>query len=131
MKKVWSGAWKGSKLPRKQRKYRANAPLHVKRKFLSVHLSKELRAKYSRRAVPVRSGDKVKVLIGSHRGHTGKVDRVDMKRAKIYVTGIAAIKKDGSKVAPPLEPSNLMITELSLGDKKREAMLTRALPQGK
>lgn len=131
MKKEWSSAWKGSKLPRKQRKYRANAPLHVRRSFISVHLSKELRAKYSRRAVPVRSGDKVKVMAGSHHGHVGKVDRVDLRRTKVYVTGIDVAKKDGSKATPPIHPSNLMITELSLGDKRREAMLSRAVQQGK
>ena len=126
MKIVWSSAWKGSKLPRKQRKYRANAPLHVKHKFLSVHLSKELRAKYARRAIPIRSGDKVKVLIGSHRGHVGKVDHVNRRQLKIFVAGIEAVRKDGSKVVRPIDPSNVMITELNLEDKKREAMLARA-----
>jgi len=131
MKREWSSAWKGSKQPRKQRKYRANAPLHLRRKFLAVHLSKELRLKYSRRAIPVRSGDKVKILIGSHHGRSGKVDRVDNRHSKVYITGIEAIKKDGSKTMPPLQPSNLMIIELNLGDKKREAMLARTLPHGK
>jgi len=34
MKKIFSTHWKASKQPRKQRKYRAKAPLHIKRKFL-------------------------------------------------------------------------------------------------
>ena len=42
MKKKFSNAWIGSKQPRKQRKYRHNAPLNVRNKFLSSHLSKEL-----------------------------------------------------------------------------------------
>ena len=131
MKNEWSSAWKGSKRPGKQRKYRANAPLHIKRKFLSVHLTKELRAKYSRRAVPIRSGDKVKVLVGSHRGHAGKIDRISIKAGKVYVTGIEVMRKDGSKVMPPINPSNLMITELNLGDKRREAMLARTVQREK
>lgn len=131
MKKEWSPAWKGSKLPRKQRKYRANAPLHVKRDFLSVHLSKDLRAKYSRRAISVRSGDKVTVLIGSYRGTSGKVDHVNVRKTKVYITGIERAKKDGSKTLLPINPSNLMITELNIGDKKREAMLARNVQQKK
>ncbi len=131
MKQEWSSAWKASKQPRKQRKYRANAPLHLRRKFLAAHLSKELRMKYSRRAVPVRAGDKVKILIGTYRGRSGKVDRIDTKRGKVYVTGIEVIKKDGSKATPPVEPSNLLIVELNAGDKKRDAMLARTIPKGK
>ncbi|MCW1309534.1 MAG: 60S ribosomal protein L26, partial [Candidatus Nanoarchaeia archaeon] len=37
--KYWSKKWKSSKKPSKQRKYRYNAPLHIRRKFLSVNLS--------------------------------------------------------------------------------------------
>jgi large subunit ribosomal protein L24 len=125
MKQGWVSSWKSSKQPRKQRKYRYNAPVHVRRKFLSGHLSKELRTRYNRRSIPLRSGDKVKVLRGSHKGHTGKVDRLDIKNTKVFVTGIEIIKKDGSKVTPSISPSNLMVTELRLGDKKREASLAR------
>ena len=74
--------------------------------------------------MPLRSGDKVKVLRGSYRGRTEKVDRIDVKAAKVYLTGIEVIRKDGSKVVPPIDPSNLMITELQLGDKKREGKLS-------
>ncbi|MEK6835561.1 MAG: 60S ribosomal protein L26, partial [Nanoarchaeota archaeon] len=35
------------------------------------------------------------------------------------------VKLDGSKVYYPLHPSNLMITELNLNDKKRKAKLER------
>src|SRR3989338_176397 len=46
MKNKFSTKWKESKQPRKQRKYRANAPLHLRKKFVNVNLSKELRKKY-------------------------------------------------------------------------------------
>ena len=36
MKKEFSKNWKASKQPRKQRKYRANAPLHLKRKMINI-----------------------------------------------------------------------------------------------
>ena len=46
MKTEWSPGWKSSVQPRKQRKYRMNAPLHVKRKFMSAKLDKTLRERF-------------------------------------------------------------------------------------
>ena len=54
MKKTHSTKWKASKQPRKQRKYRFNAPLHISGKFLSTHLSPELREVYKRRSIRVK-----------------------------------------------------------------------------
>ena len=119
MKKKFSTAWNSSKQPRKQRKYRVKAPLHVKQKLLGAHLSKELREKHATRSLAVITGDKVKVLRGQFRKKEGKVERIDVKALKVYVTGIDSIKKDGSKALYPLNPSNLMITDLNLDDKKR------------
>ena len=115
----WSSDWKGSKKPRKQRAYAIRAPLHLKRSFLSAHLSKDLRTKQKKRSVMLRSGDKVTVLRGQFRKKSGKVERVDTKHSKVYITGIESIKKDGSKAAYPLHPSNLLITEFETGDRKR------------
>ena len=42
MKSVFSKTWVRSKQPRKQRKYVANAPLHIKGKMVRAHLSKDL-----------------------------------------------------------------------------------------
>ena len=125
MKKKFSGSWKSSKQPRKQRKYRANAPLHVKHKLMGAHLSAELRKKHGKRAMGVRKEDKVKVMRGQFKGHVGKVDRVDVKREKVYVRGVEITKKDGTKAFMPIHASNLMIIELSLGDKKRAEALKR------
>jgi len=125
MKQGFSKNWKESKQPRKQRKYRYNAPMHVMGKFLSAHLSKELRTKYGRRSVSLRKGDKVKVLRGSHKGHVGKIDRVKLTEGKVIVSGIEISKKDGSKMMPMINPTNIIITELELGDKKREASITK------
>ena len=62
MNKKFSTSWKASKRPGKQRKYSANAPLHLKKKFVSVNLSKELRKKYEKRNIPVKKGDMVKIM---------------------------------------------------------------------
>ena len=120
MKSKFSKSWKSSKQPRKQRKYRINAPLSIKRKFLSVHLSKELRDKYSRRNIIVRKDDKVKVLRGQFRGKIGKVVRVLTKKSKILIENIQNTKNDGTKIYYPIEPSNVMIIELNLNDKRRK-----------
>jgi len=113
MKKKYSSSWKASKQPRKQRKYRANAPLHVKGKFLHAHLTKTLQKKYETRSVRVVTGDKVKVCRGDAKGKKGEVDRVETKRERIYVRGIDRSKLDGTKAFIPLHPSNIIIEELN------------------
>jgi large subunit ribosomal protein L24 len=123
--KDWNASWKASKQPRKQRKYRATAPLHVQQKFLSAHLSKELRDKHKLRNIVLRSGDKIKVMRGQFKGHTGKVEDVDTKLGKVTVAGAEITKKDGNKVKRWFQASNLMITELKIDDKKRNNILER------
>ena len=119
MKRKFSNAWKRSTQPRKQRKYRFKAPNHIKQKFMGSHLSKELRKKYQKRSVGLRKGDKVKVMVGKHKSKTGKIDRVDVRRQTAYITGIDFAKKDGSKIMVKFHPSNLLIIDLNLDDKKR------------
>ena len=119
MKQKFSKSWKSSKQPRKQRKYRANAPLNIRRKFLSCNLSKELRKKHRKRSIVVRKEDKVKVMRGKFKGKQGKVLEVNYALSKIIIEGIQVKKQDGSKVNIRLQPSNLQIIELNLDDKKR------------
>jgi len=119
MKKEFSTAWKASKQPRKQRKYVAKAPLHIKRKLLSVNLSKELRKKVGKRNIPVRKGDNVKIMLGKFKGKTGKIIQVFTKKSKVTIEGIQVKKQDGSKANIKLQPSNLQIIELDMNDKKR------------
>jgi len=119
--KKFSINWKRSTQPRKQRKYRYNAPLHVKQKFMHVHLSSELRKKQGTRSMQVRKGDKVKVLRGKFRKQEGKVEQVQLKRERLFVTGFDYAKRDGTKVLVPLRPSNLMIVALDSSDKRRQA----------
>jgi large subunit ribosomal protein L24 len=119
MKKEFSTTWTGSSQPRKQRKYIANAPLHRKRKLLSVNLSKDLRAKHNTRNVVIRKDDKVKIMRGKYAGKEGKVLEVLIKQLKVYIENIQTKKQDGSKVNVPLKTSNLQIIELNTEDKKR------------
>ncbi len=90
---TFTSTWNRSVQPRKQRKYRYNAPLHVKQKFVRAHLSPALRKKHGMRSVRVRSGDTVKIVRGTYRGKEGKVDRVNVNQGRIFVQGIEVIKK--------------------------------------
>jgi len=119
MKKKFSKSWKSSKQPRKQRKYLANAPLHIRKKFLSVNLSKDLRKKYGKRNIPVKKGDVVKILRGKFKKKQGKIKEVKLKISKVTVDGIQVKKQDGSKTDVKLQPSNLQIIELNTEDQKR------------
>ncbi len=121
----FSSSWKGSKNPGKQRKYRANSPLHLKQKLVNAHMSKDLRKKYSKRSIRIRKGDKVKVMAGRFSGHEGKVESVELKKTRVYVSGVEITKKDGTKRPLSIHPSNLMITDLSLEDKLRQKILER------
>lgn len=98
--------------PRKQRKRLFTAPKHLKAKFLSAHLSKELREKYKTRSFRVRKGDTVKVMRGKFKGKIGKVERVNLKKGLVYVAGVEVMKKLGRKVLVGIRPSKLLILEL-------------------
>ncbi|HYD03493.1 MAG TPA: 50S ribosomal protein L24 [Alphaproteobacteria bacterium] len=119
--KDFSKAWISSKKPNKQRKYRFNAPLHIRGDFMNVHLSKDLRSKQGTRAVRVRTGDKVRIMRGQFKGQEGKVEEVNMKTLKVYISKIEHIKRDGTKARYPIQPSNLLLVELFSDDKKRFA----------
>ncbi|MBT3404824.1 50S ribosomal protein L24 [archaeon] len=112
MKKEFSTAWKASKQPRKQRKFRANAPIHIKRKLLGVNLAKDLRKKVGARNVVIRKEDKVKIMRGKFKGKEGKILQVFTKQGKVTIEGIQAKKQDGSKVVIKMQPSNLQIVSM-------------------
>ena len=113
-------SWNSSTQPKKQRKYRHNAPLHIKHKFMASHLSKELRQKHSKRSITLRKGDKVKIMRGNFKGKVGVIEKVSSKMEKVFLNEIEVIKKDGTKQLVPLNPSNLLIIQLNTDDKKRK-----------
>ena len=119
MKSKFSKSWKSSKQPRKQRKFLANAPNHIKRGLLGATLDKALRAKYGMRAIEVRKGDEVKVMRGKFAKKQGKVGKVDVKHTRIQIDGLQRAKLGGEKVETWFHPSNVKIIVLNLDDKKR------------
>ena len=112
-------SWKASRQPRKQRKYKYNAPFHIRHRFLSANLSKELRKKHGKRSLPVRKGDEVLVMRGSFKKKKAKIVSVDLRSSKVALENINRTKKDGSKVEVYFHPSKLQIISLNLDDKKR------------
>ncbi|MBI3623803.1 50S ribosomal protein L24 [Candidatus Pacearchaeota archaeon] len=134
MKIKFNKKWAGSKIPKKQRKYLANAPLHIKKKLISVNLSKDLRKKFGKRNVSVRKNDIVKIMRGKFKGKQGKIMGVNLKKQIVIVENVQVKKMDGSKVNVPLKTSNLQIIELNLDDKKRSESLqikTKSKIEGK
>jgi len=121
MKKKFSKHWKVSSQPRKKRKYVANAPLHIKRKFVHVNLSKDLRKKLGKRNISIKKDDKVKIKRGKFKGKEGKVLEVNLKKSKIIIEGIQVKKMDGSKANVKMQPSNLQIIELAERKNKKES----------
>jgi large subunit ribosomal protein L24 len=115
----WSNDWNSSTNPSKQRKYRDNAPLHVKDKLVSANLDHELREELGTRNLQVRTGDRVKVMRGDETGAEGIVNNIDRENTRIYVDGIEVERQDGSKSQKPLRPSNVQLVALNVEDISR------------
>jgi len=99
--------------------------LHIRRKFMSANLDKDLRKKYLRRNFALKKGDSVKIMRGEFKKKTGKISLVNLKKSRVAVEGIQKTKKDGSKINVWFAPSNLQIKELDLEDKKRVEAIKR------
>lgn len=108
-----------SKQPRKQRKALYNAPAHKRGKHLSATLSKELREKIGTRALPLRVGDKVRVLRGDFKNQEGKILSVDYNKYKVTIENVTLSKPDGTSVFYPVDPSNVMIIKADMDDERR------------
>jgi large subunit ribosomal protein L24 len=109
----------------KQRKARANAPLHLKKRMVSAHLDSALMKEFNVRSVPVRKGDTVKIIRGNKDFKTSeaKVANVDLKNLKIIVENITIPKADGTQKQKPVDPSDVLLTKLDLSDPWRKNKL--------
>lgn len=119
-----------SRQPRKQRLRLYTAPLHVRHKLLSAPLSRELRKKYGFRSLPVRKGDRVRVMRGDFAKLEGDILEVDTKRRLINVAGVVTKKADGTEVPRPIHPSKVVIIKLK-PDKERDKIIQRRSKVGK
>jgi large subunit ribosomal protein L24 len=110
---------------RKQRKARANAPLHKKRRMVSAHLDSALMKEYNVRSVAVRKGDTVRVIRGDKdfKVSEAKVASVDLKSLKLIIENVTVPKADGTQKPKPVDPSNVLLTKLDLSDPWRKEKL--------
>lgn len=115
----WSEDWKSSTNPQKQRKYRENAPQHVKDKLVSVNLSETLREELGTRSINLNLGDRVKVMRGDRKGAEGIISNIDRDKQKVYINGLEVTRQDGSTSEVPFRPSNLQAQALNLEENDR------------
>jgi len=115
----WSKNWKSSKNPSKQRKYRDNAPLHVKDKMISANLNEILRDELGVRTLTIVVGDRAKIMRGDDKGTEGIVSKIDRKEEKIYINNVDRQRTDGTVREKPFHPSNLQLQALNLSDSDR------------
>lgn len=111
--------------PGKQRLSVREAPPHIRHKFVTAPLSRELREKLGIKRIYVRAGDTVKILRGDWKGHEGKVVKVDYEEIALHVEGVTIKKADGTPVYYPIHPSKVMIIKLDLSDKRRMKIVER------
>ncbi|KAI0362036.1 ribosomal protein L24, partial [Trametes cingulata] len=109
---------------RKSRKAHFSAPSSVRRKIMSSSLSKELRAKYNTRSIPIRKDDEVRIVRGKYKGREGKVTQVYRKKWVIHVDRVQRDKSNGASVPIGIHPSKVVVINLKL-DKDRRAILER------
>ena len=109
----------------KQRKARANAPLHKKKRMVSAHLDSALMKEYNVRSVAVRKGDTVRVVRGDKdfKASEAKVASIDLKHMKLIIENITVPKADGTQKPKPVDPSNVLLTKLELSDPWRKEKL--------
>lgn len=108
-----------SSQPRRQRKFRYTAPLHIKSKFLNAPLSADLQKEHDLGTLRVIEGDTVKIMRGDHAGTEGKIREVDVKHESVIVDGVFEVKADGKEVPRRIHASNVLITKLNLDDERR------------
>jgi large subunit ribosomal protein L26e len=107
---------------RKARRAHFQAPSHVRRILMSAPLSKELRAKYNVRSLPVRKDDEIKVTRGSFKGKEGKVTQCYRLKWVIHCDKVQREKANGSTVAIGIHPSNVEITKLKLTNMRKKIL---------
>ena len=121
-----------SSKPRKQRKQLYIRNIVSLKKEIHAHLSKALREKYHKRSFGIKTNDIVKIVRGKFNGKEGKIERVNLKKRRIYIEGIQKAKADGTFAKIGVHPSNTIIIEFDLKDKLRKEKLegkTKAAPK--
>lgn len=101
------------------------APKQLAERKLRSPLSRALREKYGRRNLRVIAGDTIKVVRGEYSGIEGKIEKVNMKRGSLAIEGIQREKVRGGNVKVEINSTNVVVTDLDLDDKLRQALIQR------
>lgn len=114
-----------SSQPRRMRKFRYNAPMHDRQRFMHAHVSDELQKKLGikSRSISLRRGDTVKVRSGNLRGKTGKVSKVNLRTGRVFIDGVVRKNAKGKELPVPLYSSNLYLVDIDLSDKLRNSKI--------
>jgi len=115
----------GNTKPSTVRKQQRNAPIHIRRRYVSAPLSPNLKTQYGARTMTVVENDTVTITKGDRKLAEGKVLRVNTKDCKVYIEGVTRTRLDGSTVQIPVRAENVMITKLNLDDNRRKTILER------
>ncbi|ODV65383.1 ribosomal protein L26A [Hyphopichia burtonii NRRL Y-1933] len=95
-----------------------------RRALLSAPLSKELRAQYNIKSIPIRKGDEVTVVRGSKKGSEGKISSVYRLKFAVQIEKLQKEKSNGASIPINIHPSKVVVNKLHL-DKDRKALIER------
>jgi large subunit ribosomal protein L24 len=115
----------GNTKPSTVRKQQKNAPIHIRRRYISAPLSPSLKTQYGARTMTVVENDTVTITKGDRKLAEGKVLRVNTRDCRVYIEGVTRTRLDGSTVQIPVRAENVMITKLNLDDNRRKTILER------
>jgi large subunit ribosomal protein L24 len=90
---------------------------------LGSPLSETLREKYRRRSLRPRKGDSVRIVKGEFKDIEGKVTRVIPEEGALNVEGVNREKVKGGNSPVPIKAANVILTGVTLEDKKRKKKL--------
>ncbi|EQD36721.1 60S ribosomal protein L26 [mine drainage metagenome] len=112
--------------PRRQRRALYTADSFQRRRRMTVPLSRELRARFHRRSIPLRKGDTVRVMRGSFIGREERVQKVDRRGYTVTLEHVT-LKSGEEKLKPlPIRTNHLLLLRLNLADAwRREALQVR------
>lgn len=110
---------------RKARKKHFTSNNTERRIIMSSSLSKELKAEFGIRTIPIHKDDQVIVKSGTHKGTKTKVSSVYRKKFVVYLDQIKREKANGTSVFVGIHPSNLTIISLNMTKTREKAIKKR------
>merc|ERR1711911_197549 len=110
----------------RSRKAHWNSGTKERRKIMSAKLSKEMRAKYGIKTMPICRGDEIIMMNGTHVDKEARVTSVYRKRFIIQTDKITLKNSHGKDVPISIQPSNVMITNLHMTNSRMKCIERKA-----